>query len=139
MTPVPAKRPCGSCPYRCDVPSGVWDSSEYEKLPAYDAETALQPAAMFYCHQQDGRLCAGYVAVHDMDHSLALRLAAITGQLSPEEVLAVCAYSTDVPLHPSGAAAAQHGLADVESPSEEACRVVAKVERVQQQRERNSQ
>nr|WP_280343300.1 DUF6283 family protein [Nocardia neocaledoniensis] len=31
----PAPRPCVSCPYRRDVPSGVWDFGEYEKLRGY--------------------------------------------------------------------------------------------------------
>lgn len=29
---TPRKTPCASCPYRKDVPSGVWEASEYEKL-----------------------------------------------------------------------------------------------------------
>ena len=48
----PAKSPCGSCPYRQDVPSGVWAASEYEKLPAYDApETFMQPPGLFIREQ----------------------------------------------------------------------------------------
>ncbi|WP_336794377.1 DUF6283 family protein [Gordonia malaquae] len=50
----PAPRPCESCPYRRDVPSGVWAESEYEKLRAYDAPTGEQPVRLFLCHQYDG-------------------------------------------------------------------------------------
>jgi hypothetical protein len=32
----PAPKPCESCPYRKDVPSGVWSEGEYRKLPQYD-------------------------------------------------------------------------------------------------------
>jgi hypothetical protein len=53
----PARNPCGSCPYRKDVPSGVWETLEYEKLPPYDGETFEQPFEAFFCHQQNGRLC----------------------------------------------------------------------------------
>jgi hypothetical protein len=49
--PLPASNPCGSCPYRRDVPSGVWDAAEYEKLPRYDGPMADQPARLFLCHQ----------------------------------------------------------------------------------------
>lgn len=37
--------PCHSCPYRRDVPSGVWATEEYDKLLPYDADTASQPSA----------------------------------------------------------------------------------------------
>lgn len=41
--------PCSSCPYRRDVPSGVWHREEYEKLLQYDDSTEILPA--FMCHQ----------------------------------------------------------------------------------------
>ncbi|MFD7961193.1 DUF6283 family protein [Streptomyces zaomyceticus] len=40
----PAPRPCASCPYRRDVPSGVWSRGDYVKLPLYDGPTWTQPA-----------------------------------------------------------------------------------------------
>ena len=103
MTAGPAARPCGSCPYRRDVPSGVWHASEYRKLPAYDNDTMGQPPHLFLCHQQDGRVCAGWAGCHDGAHLLALRVAAMSG---------------------SGAEAAAHGLADVDQPDERACRTI---------------
>jgi hypothetical protein len=124
-----AKRPCNSCPYRRDVPSGVWEAEEYEKLPPYDGETADQPPQVFMCHQQDGNLCAGWVAVHDMDESLGLRLAASMGMFSSEELELLRSYSTDVPLFDSGTEAREHGLADVETPGVEARALVEKLQR----------
>ena len=34
-------KPCASCPYRCDVPSGVWHPDEYAKLEVYDRRAEL--------------------------------------------------------------------------------------------------
>lgn len=48
--PLPARNPCGSCPYRRDAPQGLWQPEEYVKLPAYDTETPDQPARLFACH-----------------------------------------------------------------------------------------
>lgn len=128
MTTVPAKRPCGSCPYRRDVPSGVWSEDEYAKLPPYDAETARQPAAAFFCHQQDGRLCAGWTACHDMDDSLGLRVAASVGVIPIEDVDAIRAYKTDVPIFESGQEAADHGRAEIAVPGLKAVKVIDKLE-----------
>jgi hypothetical protein len=127
VTVVPAISPCGSCPYRRDVPSGVWAPDEYAKLPPYDDETWEQPAGMFLCHQQDGRLCAGWVGCHDMDESLAIRLAA--GSLSEDDLEAIRSYESPVPLFASGAEAAAHGLAAVEAPDEDAVRTIRKLSR----------
>lgn len=123
----PAARPCDSCPYRRDVPSGIWDASEYDKLPAYDAETGEQPTDLFQCHQHDGgdaqaRLCAGWVAVHG-DQLLALRIGIAVGLVD----LDVLDYTTPTPLHPSGAAAAAHGKRDLDWPKAAAIRAIHKV------------
>lgn len=129
MTRAPAARPCGSCPYRRDVPSGVWDASEYAKLPAYDTDTPAQPTQLFLCHQQDGRVCAGWAGCHDMGHSLAVRLAAARGDLDPDEVDALLDYETPVPLHESGAAAAAHGMRGISYPDERARRAITTLTR----------
>jgi Family of unknown function (DUF6283) len=125
----PAPRPCVSCPYRLDVPSGVWAYEEYRKLATYDRETAEQDPGVFLCHQQDGKLCAGWVAVHDMDHSLGLRLAVSMGVISPEDAETILDYTTDVPLHGSGLAAALHGARSIPDPGPEARRMIARLER----------
>jgi len=124
---APAARPCGSCPYRRDVPSGVWAAEEYEKLPPYDAPTMCQPKGVFLCHQGSGRACAGWVAVHDMEHSLALRLAVAAGPV--EDAAAFVEYETETPLFASGAEAAAHGLAGVLAPDEAAVRVIGRLRR----------
>lgn len=114
--PKPSKAPCGTCPYRTGVPSGVWEASEYQKLLAYDGETweqAMKGAtALFYCHQNDGHLCAGWVGCHDTGHLLAMRL---------HDVHPNCfTYESPVQLFKSGAEAAAHGLRDVANPGPEA-------------------
>lgn len=123
----PAKSPCGSCPYRRDVPSGVWAAEEYDKLPEYDKDTGEQPPAAFACHQQDGRACAGWVAVHDMTQNLGLRIGAAFGHIDPEDVDEFMTYETSTPLFGSGTEAAEHGKRELENPSERASRVIAKV------------
>lgn len=130
MSAVPARRPCRSCPYRRDVPSGVWDSVEYDKLPLYDRPTGEQPPGAFFCHQQDGRLCAGLVAVHDMEECMAFRIMAAL--IPEEEAEAILDYKTDVPLFTSGAEAAAHGEKEIMLPSLEARQMVDKIRRRQQ-------
>ena len=136
MTRLPAPRPCISCPYRRDVPAAVWAPEEYEKLPGYDGETWEQPPSVFDCHQQDGRLCAGWVACHDMEESFGLRVAVSTDRLTPEEYEAVLDYTTDVPVFASGLEAAQHGLREIETPTLEARLLVSKLERLAARRQR---
>lgn len=127
MTAAPARTPCYSCPYRRDVPSGVWSSEEYEKLPRYDAPTHDQPVGAFFCHQQDGRLCAGWVGCHDMEESLGLRLAVAFGHVSEVDAEAALNYESPVPLFESGAAASEHGLRDIEAPGPEAQRIATRL------------
>ena len=121
----PAPNPCGSCPYRRDVPSGVWARQEYEKLPLYDRETQDQPLGVFLCHQQDGRACAGWTAVHDMYNCLGLRMAASMGMIRDQDMPAFLTYSTGVPLFSSGAEAAEHGCAAIDNPGPDSVRVVS--------------
>lgn len=128
-TTVPAPRPCSSCPYRRDVPSGIWAAEEYAKLPAYDRPTYAQPLGLFLCHQTAGddpgaRVCAGWVGCHG-DQLLGVRLAISRGLLPGE----VTAYSTEVPLFRSGTEAARHGMAGVAAPSAEAVAAGEKITR----------
>jgi hypothetical protein len=125
----PAPRPCESCPYRRDVPSGVWDRSEYEKLPGFDEETFAQPPGVFLCHQQDGRVCAGWCGTRDMSQSLGLRLAIAGRRISPDDVAACLDFSSPVPLFKSGSEAAAHGLAQLDAPGSAAVRIGAKIVR----------
>lgn len=123
MSSKPRPKPCASCPYRKNVPSGVWDETEYAKLPEYDKEMWEQPPNAFGCHQADGSICAGWLGYHDPLDLLAVRLGISAGRLDPS-----CAeYTTDVPLFASGAEAAEHGLRDIEYPSERAEDTIRKI------------
>ncbi len=132
----PAPRPCGSCPYRQDVPAGVWAPEEYAKLPDYDAPTGEQPAGVFLCHWQNGRVCGGWAACHgaqgrtDHGHDLmALRFAGVFRHMTPEDIEATRSYVSPVPLWASGREAFQKGMAGVADPSPEAEEVMAKLGR----------
>lgn len=118
MILAPAVAPCRSCPYRRDVPSGIWHAEEYAKLPPYDRETGFQPTSVFLCHQQDGRACAGWVGVHDMDESLGLRVAVLRGMVEDADVF--LDYTTATPLFASGTEAAAHGMRDLLDPGPQA-------------------
>lgn len=121
----PAKNPCGSCPYRQDVPSGIWHESEYTKLPNYDLPTQEQPLGVFGCHQNNGCACSGWVAVHDMKNNLALRVSFGMGHIDNPD--AFLDYSTDVPLFASGQEAADHGMRDILNPDETARKKMRKL------------
>jgi len=122
-----AARPCASCPYRKDAPSGLWVEAEYDKLPAYDGEIVEQlmqgAIGVFLCHQRDGHLCAGWVAAHGPHDLLALRLAAGKQEVDPS----VFDYETDVPVFSSGAEARAYGIADIEAPGLKARRLIGKL------------
>ena len=115
----PRKSPCPSCPYRIDVPSGLWHADEYDKLPRFDGDTIEQAKAgaygVFLCHQANGFLCAGWAGCHDMHQSLALRMATNDVDLD-----ATVSYVSPVPLFGSGAEAAAHGKRDIAAPSPQA-------------------
>lgn len=88
-TQPPVPRPCQFCPYRRDVPSGVWSEEEYAKLPPYDRPTYAQPTRLFRCHVHDrdsdqATVCGGWAGCHDGDHMLALRIAHITKEITLE-------------------------------------------------------
>lgn len=131
----PAPRPCDSCPYRVDAPSGIWEESEYRKLPPYDAPTGYQPLKVFRCHQLDreasrSRVCAGWAGCHDGDELAALRIAVREGFMTAEVAEAIRDYVSPVPLFRSGAEAAAHGLAQLATPGPDAVEAVAKIKRV---------
>lgn len=130
----PAPRPCVSCPYRQDVPSGIWDESEYDKLIPYDSPTYAQPDRLFLCHQHDhdddrARVCGGWAGCHDGDHLLALRVALASGEITVETVEATRDYTSPVPLFVSGAEAAAHGVREVHRPGSAARSAIAKISR----------
>lgn len=125
----PAPRPCASCPYLLDVPSGIWAREQYIKLIAYDHPTWDQPPNLFLCHQtaaddDRARLCAGWVGCHG-SQLLALRLPHLS--LTDDDRALAQRYVSAIPLFPNATAAATHGLRDIDSPSEEARRMIGKI------------
>ena len=131
---LPAPRPCASCPYRRDAPSGVWAAEEYAKLARYDAETMLQPIDLFLCHQHDpdaarARICAGWLGCHGGDELAAVRWATAAGHITAEDSATVRTYASPVPLFGSGAEAAAHGLAALDTPGPVARQAIGKIER----------
>jgi hypothetical protein len=123
------KRPCPTCPYRRDVPSGIWHEEEYAKLPRFDGDVPEQimagATAPFHCHSGPEKLCAGWVGCHDMDNSLAVRMTRC--DIDP----AVFEYTSPVPLFASGAEAAEHGMRDLPEPGPDAARKIAGLHRMQ--------
>ena len=128
-----AKIPCGSCPYRRDVPSGVWAAVEYDKLPLYDGDMLEQMLkggqVAFYCHQQDGKLCAGWVGAHGPYNLIALRVIEVSSQPASPLDPSVWAYKPHpcVPLFKTGAEACAHGKREIKRPGPKARRTVIKI------------
>lgn len=109
-------KPCVSCPYRCDVPSGIWHPDEYAKLPPYDRNEAFEK---FMCHSERSKLCRGWLSVHC--ESVAVRLCMSKGDVTPEEVFA----KPLVKLFNTGLAAAVHGMKQVNRPGKKAREMIA--------------
>lgn len=123
----PRKTPCASCPYRRGTPSGVWDASEYEKLPRYDGDIPEQQSvAVFNCHMEEPLICAGWLGHRDPTELLAVRVALVSGHLDAD----AAEYTTDVPLFASGAEAAAHGMVDIADPGAQAQSVIDKLTRI---------
>lgn len=129
MTTPVRSQPCSACPYRLDVPSGVWAAHEYDKLRPYDEPTGSQPIGTFACHATPDHHCAGWAIVH-------------TSRGNEYDLLALRLFGypripkTKIPLFASGNDAADWGQADIEDPSEEAhetiVRLVRKYPRLQE-------
>ena len=134
-----AKAPCKSCPYRRDVPSGVWAAEDYDKLPAYDGSIGEQiehtAGGLFYCHQNDGQLCAGWLGCHGPGNLLAVRIASFYDDDRQQLDPAVFDYRSPVPLFRSGAQAAAHGKRAINRPGPKARRTVARLMRKRSRRE----
>jgi Family of unknown function (DUF6283) len=120
-------RPCSTCPYRKDVPSGLWARKEYERLLKFDGTTfdqananATQP---LYCHTDITKLCAGWVGCHDMDENLALRF------LRERVCDWVYHYVSPVPLFSSGREAYEHGIRELYQPGKRAQRMIRVLQR----------
>lgn len=134
----PAARPCGGCPYRRDVPSGIWTKAEYDKLREYDAETPFQPPKIFRCHLEEktstrAKVCGGWAGCPSgkrMGHELfGPRIAVAEGRISPETLRAIMEYVSPVPLFNSGNEAADHGMRDIDNPGPDAHALMDKIEK----------
>ena len=118
--------PCSSCPYRKDVPPGVWHETEYVKLLEYSPDPfsdQLPFLGTFLCHQTNatGRetVCKGWLWVER--ESLAVRLGMMQrDEFAPEEVY----RKPQVELYETGAAACAAGLSGIEAPSPAARRLM---------------
>lgn len=116
-------QPCLACPYRLDCPSGVWAHEEYEKLRRYDAPTWAQPTNGFSCHASPDHYCHGWAVVHSSrGHEFELLALRIhwPGDGVP---------TSTVPLFASGDAAADHGQAEMATPSADAVEVMQRLVR----------
>ena len=121
-----APAPCGSCPYACKTPAGIWAKEEYLKLIGYDEKSGNPPPlVVFLCHQTNaiGRetVCRGWLSVHP--DCVAVRLAISRGQVTPEQRDA----PPLVPLYRSGVEAAMAGLRGVRRPSRAAKRLMGRL------------
>lgn len=113
--------PCPACPYRCDVPSGVWSLDDYAKLVPYDAETFAQPPAAFACHATPERFCHGWALAHtSRGHEFDL----LALRLYPAEIPPLV-----VPLFASGREAAEHGVRDINHPGPAAIEAMKRLRR----------
>lgn len=122
------RAPCQSCPYRRDVPSGIWEAEEYEKIIPYDNPTWAQPPKVFLCHQANGCLCRGWLDTHG-DQLLGLRLGCYKGEVDPEEVNQALSEDPATPVFASAAEAAKHGRRSIKRPGRKAMAMAAKIER----------
>ncbi len=109
---------CEACPYRKDVPSGVWSANEYAKLVDYDKPIVEQPAAPFACHASPDRLCHGWACCHGGSENGSLALLFIGRPELPKP---------SAELFASGTEAALHGIRDVANPKAAARRMMAKL------------
>jgi len=121
------RAPCTSCPYRRDVPSGIWASEEYDKIVQFDQETMFQPPAIFLCHQADGCLCRGWLDTHGPG-LLALRLACARGTVDHEAVNKAFDEGPAVPVFKTAAQAAKHGRRAINRPGRKAKALADKIE-----------
>lgn len=128
--------PCTTCPYRVDVPSGIWAKEEYEKLVAYDRPTFEQPPNLFMCHQSNNSLCTGWVQSHaNREHAfdlLALRMID-RRKVDVDQVSKVAQSEPMVKLFLTGSGARRHGLKQLAKPGPKAKSAMKRITKKRQQ------
>lgn len=77
------KTPCGTCPYRKDVPLSYWDRAEFEKLAATEKDYM---GVVYGCHKKNGNVCVGWLIMQEKNGlpSIALRLALLKNGVTKE-------------------------------------------------------
>lgn len=110
------RRPCGGCPWRTDVPTGVFPAEAF-RLSAHTAYDLAD--ASFACHEmgaENSGLCAGFL-LRGADDNLDIRWARMKGEYDPTLV-------TDggAPLYDSYRAMAEANGVPADDPILEPCR-----------------
>lgn len=86
------KKPCDECPWRSDLPTGVFPPEAFR----ISAHTSYDMAdTTFACHMQgkeNPATCAGFLL--RSDHNLAVRMALANGKLKPLEEPGVPLYDS---------------------------------------------
>ena len=125
-----APRGCSTCPYRRDVPPGIWEREEYEKLRMFDRDVSRMedptPAlAIFLCHQTPmtgvETLCRGWLSTHR--DSVAVRLGVTMNKIDPDLI----PDEEESLYYSSGTEACEAGIAHVDDPPPEAVRASSKL------------
>jgi len=79
------REPCPECPWRTDVPTGVFPAEAFR----HSARTAADMAeSLFGCHMagpETPQTCAGFL-LRNAEHNLAVRIAIASGRIDPDKV-----------------------------------------------------
>lgn len=138
MKPRARTQPCESCPYRKDVPSGVWAPSEYRKLLDYDRPTGEQPLEPFACHTSPDWFCTGWLVCHGAKPKRGYELLSIRFVESFKGVrVRIPRPEAVVPLFASGEEAALHGMKGIARPPRAARDMIAKLITTRVKRQQN--
>jgi hypothetical protein len=127
-----APAPCTTCPYRRDVPAGIWAREEYLKLPGYDRQPfgGVESLATFHCHQEPeiGKptVCRGWLSVHA--DSVAVRIARFQGLITKEDMATIPIHA-EPNLYSTGADACRAGLKGVRRPGKKARSAIEKLKK----------
>lgn len=109
-------QPCEQCPWRSDLPTGVFPVAAF----SHSAATAYDMAqSTFACHmsgKEKAATCAGFL-LRGADHNLSIRLAMMHGRYDPRRV-----SDGGKPLYASYRAMAIANGASDDDPALEACR-----------------
>lgn len=84
---VHRKTPCDQCPWRRDLPTGVFPAKAFKLSAPTSYDAAM---SSFACHmsgmEKGGATCAGFLLSYGAIHNIAVRIAQATRGLRLEEV-----------------------------------------------------